>query len=126
MEEDCWKAETKFLEREGIRHLLGAPHIAYLGHWKEEEKKFTIIRYHEGYIWLKKLIAFKGGLIHRITDIPKEMVNVPKTTNVNDWMQFLTCTTMTKNSKGLIINKIPNLHARWTAIIISLCFTPIG
>jgi hypothetical protein len=58
--------------------------------------------------------------------IPKTGAKVPKSANTNDWMQFLTGSTMTKNSKGLLINKITDLRARWTAIIISLCFTPAG
>jgi hypothetical protein len=41
-------------------------------------------------------------------------------------MQFLTGSTTTKNSKGFLINKITDLKARWTAIIVSLCFTPTG
>jgi hypothetical protein len=53
-------------------------------------------------------------------------VTVPKTSNANDWMQFLTGSTTTKNSKGLLIKKITNLRARWTSIIVSLCFTPVG
>jgi hypothetical protein len=65
-------------------------------------------------------------LIHRITDIPKMGVKVPKNSNANAWMQILTGSTTTKNSKGLLINKIPDLCARWTAIIVSLFFTPAG
>jgi hypothetical protein len=53
-------------------------------------------------------------------------VKVLKTSNANAWMQILTRSTTTKNSKGLLINKILDLHARWTAIIVSLFFTPVG
>jgi hypothetical protein len=106
MEEGCWKAETQFLEREGIRHLLGAPQIIDLGHWKEEATKFIVIDIMKDISGLTKPIVVTGGLIHRITGILKAGVKVPKTTNANDWMQFLTGMTTTKNSKGLLINKI--------------------
>jgi hypothetical protein len=54
------------------------------------------------------------------------MTKLPKSANINDWMQFLIGTTTTKNSKGLLINKITELRAYWTAIILSLCFKPVG
>jgi hypothetical protein len=84
-----------------------------MGRWKEEVEKFIVSRYHQGYLWLNEAIEITGGLLYRILGIPREGAKVPKSTNSNDWMQFLTGSTTTKNSKGLLINKITDPKARW-------------
>jgi hypothetical protein len=60
MENGSWKPETKFLEKEGIRHILGAPQVSDMGQWKEEATKFIVSRYHQGYLWLDNPIAITG------------------------------------------------------------------
>jgi hypothetical protein len=67
-----------------------------------------------------------GGMIHRITGIPHGGTLVPKTLNTNDWLQILTGRTSTKNSKGMLINRVVEPHAKWTCIIVSLFFTVVG
>jgi hypothetical protein len=50
MEEGSWKAKIEFLEKIGIQHILGAPQVADMGRWKEEEEKFSVSWYHQGYL----------------------------------------------------------------------------
>jgi len=125
MLEGSWKVETEFLEKVGIRHILGAPQVADMGQWKEEAAKFIFSWYHQGYLWLDQPIEIIDRLLYRILGIPRVGDKVPKSTNTNNWMQFLTGLATAKKSKELMINKITDLRACWTAIIISLCFTPI-
>jgi hypothetical protein len=65
-------------------------------------------------------------MIHRVTGIPHGGTPVPKTLNSNDWIQAFTGGTSTKNSKGLLINRVTNLKVKWTCVIVSLCFTAVG
>jgi hypothetical protein len=126
MQEGSWKEETEFLKKKEFDISLVPPQVADMGRWKEEVEKFIVSRYHQGYLWLDQPIEITGGLLYRILGIPRTGAKVPKSANTNDWMQFLTGSVTTKNSKGLLINKITNLRACWTAIIIYLCFTPAG
>jgi hypothetical protein len=71
-------------------------------------------------------VGITRGMIHRVTGIPHGGTLVPKTLNSNDWIQFLTGGTSTKNSKGLLINRVIELKEKWTCIIVSLCFTVAG
>jgi hypothetical protein len=125
MKESKWKQEMKFLEKSGIRHILRAPQIADMGRWKEEVK-FIVCQYHQGYLWLDQTIEIIDRLIYQIISILKIEAKVLKSANTNKWMQFLIGSETTKHSKGLLINKITDFRARWTVIIISLCFTPAG
>jgi len=84
MHEGSWKEETKFLEKSGIRQILGDPQIVDMGWWKEEVAKFIVNRYHQGYLWLDQPIEIDGGLIYHITSIMKIGAKVPKLTNTND------------------------------------------
>jgi hypothetical protein len=51
---------------------------------------------------------------------------VPKTLNYNNLIQFLIGGTSEKNSKGFLINRVIELKAKWTCVIVSLCFTATG
>jgi hypothetical protein len=52
LEDGCWKPDKKFLAKARIIHLLGAPQIVDFMQWKEEETKFLVNRYHDGYLSL--------------------------------------------------------------------------
>jgi hypothetical protein len=67
-----------------------------------------------------------GGMIHRIMGILHGCTPVPKTLNPNEWIHALTRGTSSKNLKGLLINKVTNLYAKWTCIIVSLFLTAMG
>jgi hypothetical protein len=84
MHEGSWKEETKFLEKERIRHILGAPQNIDMGRWKEKAMKFIVSRYHQGYIWIDQPIAITSILIHHITNILKTRAKVPKSANTKD------------------------------------------
>jgi hypothetical protein len=51
-----------FLEKQGIRHYLGAPQITDLKVWKEEALKYIINWFHGGHLYLEYPIGIVGGL----------------------------------------------------------------
>jgi hypothetical protein len=69
-----WKEKPNFLEHAGIRHILGSPKVVEFNGWKEEDTKFVISGYHNGYLWIKYLVEIIGGLIHIIMGILNEGV----------------------------------------------------
>jgi hypothetical protein len=87
--------------------------------------KFLINWYHNKHLCLDYPIKITGGLIQKITGIPHGGTLVPKILNSNDWIQTLKGGTLTKNAKWLLINTLTNLCAKWTYIIIYLCFTTV-
>jgi hypothetical protein len=58
-----------FLEKQGIRHYLGAPQITDLKVWKEEALKYIINWFHGGHLYLEYPIGIVGGLTsnHRVS-----------------------------------------------------------
>jgi hypothetical protein len=83
MEVGVWKEETKFIERDGIRHYFDAPHIIDLRGWKEEATKFIICLYNRNHLWLEYPFKITGGLIqYRIIGLQHGGVSIPKAPNL--------------------------------------------
>jgi hypothetical protein len=43
LEDGCWKPETKFLAKEGIKHLLGAPQVIDLGDGRKKKQSLLSV-----------------------------------------------------------------------------------